>query len=120
MHILEALKRTTSEERREIGEIFLAFADGKERPNLTAEIDLVLSKFRDPKEADRAALLEAGRKRVHALSDGLRADGMGHEQLIEAELKRRGDGRTVNEYCKAVCDGSSLPHSDISVTDVFS
>lgn len=120
MNILEALRRASPAERREIGEIFLSFADGKERPNLDAEIDLVMSKFRDPKEADLSARLEAGRKRVHALGDGLRADGMGHEQLIEAELKRRGDARTVKEYCIAVCNGSPIPHSDISAADVFS
>lgn len=119
MHVLEMLKRTTPEQRREIGEIFLYFADGRERPNMAAEIDLVLSRFQDPKEANLAARIEDGRRRVHALGDGLRADGMGHLQLIQAELERRGDPRSVADYCKAV-SGWEQPQSDVDASDVLS
>ncbi|CAH0496613.1 hypothetical protein [Novosphingobium sp. CECT 9465] len=127
MHLLEILKRASPAERREIGEIFTHFSDAGDEAEVRATLDMVMNRYADPRDqslkaiwADMQERVQSSRKRVHALSDGLRADGMGHEQLIEAELKRRSDGRTVKEYCIAVCDGSSVPDSDVTVRDVFS
>lgn len=112
MHILELLKRASPDERREIGEIFLSFSDGKDRPEMALQLDTVIEKFRGPAERSLGERLREANNRVRALSDGLRAEGMGHEQLIAAELGRRGDRRSVSEYCTEIT-GSRLPNSDV-------
>ncbi len=113
MGILEILKHGTAAEIREIGEFLLVMADGPRDAASIAILEAVGEKFRDPKQSDLAARIDVGGKRIGALSDGLRADGMGHAQLIEAELKRRGDTRSLSDYCNDVC-GSYLPHSDVA------
>ncbi|MFM7403308.1 MAG: hypothetical protein ACKO1N_04270 [Erythrobacter sp.] len=105
MHILEILKRTSPEERREIGEIFLSFADGPLSPRQTAEIDLVLAKFRDPKENDIVEQFKQSQERMHRYHEGFARTGTDHRTLLAAELERRGDGRTVQQFLDAECNG---------------
>jgi len=111
MHPLEMLKRMTPDECREVGEIFIWAAGRPRDATFTANIDLVLAKFADPGDTDRAAAINAGRARVAALNDGLRSDGMNHEKLLADELARRGDVRPVDVYCREICGG--LAHSDV-------
>ncbi|WP_187168710.1 hypothetical protein, partial [Enterococcus faecium] len=73
----------------------------------------VLAKFQDPAELSQVAVLQRARERVQALNDGLLADGMNHEKLLGDELSRRGDDRSVDDYCRAVCSGNRSPHSDV-------
>jgi hypothetical protein len=105
MHILEILKRTSPEERREIGEIFLSFADGPLSPSQSAEIDLVLAKFRDPNEIDLVEQFNRSQKRMRRYHEGLARTGTDHRTLLAAELQRRGDPRTVRQFFDDECTG---------------
>jgi len=118
VHPLEMLKRSTPDQCREIGEIFLSFVDRPRDDEFRAMIDTVLAKFADPGDADRAAAINAGRARVEALNTGLLADGMNHQKLIADELSRRGDGRSVDDYCRSVMAGDRLAHSDVIHGDI--
>lgn len=105
--MLDAVKNATSDQLREIGETFLWFADQKRDEVFLANIDMVIAKFRDPKEFDRAAALDRARARVMTLNDQLLADGLNHRRLLEDELARRGDTRSVDTYLADVGGGMS-------------
>lgn len=117
MHPLEMMKRMTADECREFGEIFIDFADRPRDATFNAMIDTVLAKFQDPAELSQVAVLQRARERVQALNDGLQSDGMDHQKLIADELSRRGDSRSVEGYCRAVCDGPGA-HSDVLHGDI--
>lgn len=117
MHPLEMIKRATAEQCREIGEIFIWAADRPRDETFRANIDMVLVKFQDPGDADLAAAINSGRARVSALNSGLLADGMNHEKLIADELSRRGDDRSVDDYCRSVLGGAGS-HSDVIHGDI--
>ena len=107
MHVLEYLKRMTPAECREVGELFLSFADRPRDAAFVASLDLVLAKFQAVDSPGVAEALNAARRRVMALNDGLLAEGLNHEKLLAEELARRGDKRTAEEYCREVCGGSA-------------
>lgn len=105
--MLNAVKNATSDQLREIGETFLWFADRERDEVFLANIDMVIAKFRDPKELDLGAAIERGRARVWALNDQLLADGLNHRRLLEEELARRGDARSAYAYLAEVGGGMS-------------
>lgn len=105
--MLDAVKNATSEQLREIGETFLWFADQQRDEVFLANIDIVIAKFRDPREDDIAAHLEAARERMRKLEEPLIRDGLNHRRLMEEELARRGDARSVTEYLRDIDATSS-------------
>lgn len=104
--MLDAVKNATSDQLREIGETFLWFAAQERDEVFLANIDMVIAKFRDPKENDIAAHLEAARERMRKLEEPLIRDGLNHWRLMEEELNRRGETRSVIEYLRDI-DASS-------------
>lgn len=100
--MLNAVKNATSEQLREIGETFLWFADRERDEVFLANIDMVIAKFRDPKENDIAAHMEAARERMRKLEEPLIRDGLNHWRLMEEELARRGEARSVVDYLRDI------------------
>lgn len=108
--MLSAVKNATSDQLREIGETFLWFADRERDEAFFANIDIVIAKFRDPREDDIAAHLEAARERMRKLEEPLIRDGLNHWRLMEEELVRRGEARSVNDYLR---DINAVDESDV-------
>ncbi|BBD01879.1 MULTISPECIES: hypothetical protein [Sphingobium] len=95
--IISFLERSTQEQCRELGNLLLEYAEIPRGQKMQEQMILIRSMM-PPEDQDMAAAIERGRNRVRALSNGMRADGMDHQALIEAELKRRGDTRTFEQY----------------------
>jgi len=96
--IITFVEGTTQEQCRDLGNLLLELAEKPRDAKWKAWIGLTRDMMQKPEASSLVARIEQGRKRVAALSDGLLADGMGHQQLIEAELERRGDHRTFEQY----------------------
>lgn len=112
--IISFLERSTQEQCRELGNLLLEYAEIPRGQKMQEQMILIRSVMpREDQDHDMAAAIERGRKRVRALSDGMRADGMDHRTLIEAELKRRGDGRSFEQYR----DETGGVHSDACYRD---
>lgn len=101
MDIVSILRDGTASELREIGELFLNLADSPRDAGWQALLDASLAKFGGSQDFDLCRAIDAARKRVIASNRTFEADGMGHLQLIDAELRRRGDARTAAEYVDA-------------------
>ncbi|WP_454888685.1 hypothetical protein [Sphingobium indicum] len=93
---------TTQDQCRDLGNLLLDLAEQPRDDKWKAFIVMTRNQMETPQQRTLAAAIEAGNKRVTAISDGLHADGMDHRTLIEAELARRGDGRTFEQYRDSV------------------
>jgi len=93
MNLLDFLKRLSPDECREVGELFVFAADCPRNAAFHAHIEAAAAKFRDPKEDNLVAHVEAARERIRRLEEPLNRDGLNHRRLIEEELARRGDSR---------------------------
>ncbi|MCB4861123.1 hypothetical protein K7W03_16145 [Sphingobium sp. PNB] len=100
--IISLVEMMTQEDCREMGKLLIEMADQPRDARWKAEMAMARDLAATPKQRTLADAITAGRQRVTALSDGLRADGMDHRTLIEAELVRRGDPRTYEQYRDAV------------------
>lgn len=105
MSIKEAIIRSTQDECREIGEILVALAESPRDGTWRGKIESAFAPYESDQDRSLIAAIEKGRKRVEALGAGLVADGTDHETLLLAELHRRGDGRSVKDYCDDVAGG---------------
>jgi len=100
--LIGMVEGTTQEQCRDLGTLLLELSEQPRDDKWKAFITMTRNQMETPQQRTLAAAIEAGNKRVAALSDGLRADGMDHRTLIEAELARRGDGRTFEQYRDSV------------------
>ena len=105
MDLATLLRKGTPSELREIGEMLIGLASMPRDAGSAAVIEATVAKFEDPEEGNLAKVLHAARLRAVHREDGLRGEGMNHANLIQAELERRGDQRTVTEYIADVCGG---------------
>lgn len=105
--IIGFVEASTPADCREAGELLIQLADTPRDATWPVKIAMARNAIATPKERSLADAITAGRQRVAALSDGLRADGMDHRTLIEAELVRRGDPRSYEQYRDAVGEISS-------------
>lgn len=105
MDLVTLLRKGKPAELREIGEMLVGLAAMPRDAGTAAIIEATVAKFADPREFDLAAVLNAARRRSMTLHDALIEDGMTHSALLAAELERRGDARTVEEYVVAQCGG---------------
>ncbi|KAA9019837.1 hypothetical protein [Sphingobium limneticum] len=96
------VETTTQEQCRDLGNLLLELADQPRDAKWKAFISMTRSQMETPEQRTIASAIEAGNRRVEAASDALRADGMDHRTLIEAELARRGDGRTFEHFRNSI------------------
>lgn len=102
--IISFVEASTPEDCREAGQLLIQLADSPRDATWPAKMAIARNAVATPQQRSLADIITERRKRVHALSDALRADGMDHCTLAEAELVRRGDPRSFEEYQSAIAD----------------
>jgi hypothetical protein len=102
MEFMRLVAASNPEQCREMGELLLGMADIPRDATWHANIETAIAKFETPEDRSLMATIGRSRRRVAQVSDAMAADGMDHQTLAEAELRRRGDGRTFAEYRQAI------------------
>jgi hypothetical protein len=87
--LIQALARSTPDECREIGKLFLSMADVPRDVHWKAGFSEKLAMFPEPPETSIAIQMGKARARVTAENDALRAAGW-HPIQMRAELEARG------------------------------
>lgn len=96
--IVSFLEVSTQQQCRDLGNLLLEYADVPRGEKMQEQIALIRSMLPPSKDQDLASRLELARQRVYRQSHALRADGMDYRALVVAELSRRGDARSFEQY----------------------
>jgi hypothetical protein len=106
MNLAKLLQTGTPVELREVGELLLQLADAPRDAGWQAMIAATLDRFQTPEELNFKAIYERMKRTDFLWMEKLEQNGVGHSQLLTAELARRGDARTLNAYLADVVGGA--------------
>lgn len=82
--LVEIIARSTQDECRQMGELFLSFATAPRDVHWDSQMRRTLSAFPHPPKSDMTLAIEAGRRRVQANEDALWAEGWHPIQMRQA------------------------------------
>lgn len=110
MSFLRTLMKATPDECREIGNLVLAMADEKRDAAWEGSMTAAIERFEPEQTTDLKEIYERLEAKRPVL-DFMYRDGLSHSQLLEAELKRRGEDRDIYTYLQEALGTISVPYN---------
>ncbi len=95
--LMAIVAQTSQAECREMAKLLTDLAEMPRDANWTARFRDIGRQFSSPQQLTVADRIRVARRATTEWEAGLHAEGFDHRTLIEAELQRRGDGRSVAE-----------------------
>ena len=117
MDLVSLIRNGTAAECRQAGELLVNLADMPRDAAWEGIVEAVAAKFRSPRDEEIFEHMARWQHRERQWSAALWKEGVAYTQLFKAELERRGDARTPDQFVRDVTADGCLV-SDVKLRPI--